>query len=410
MHVVIFEDSHWPALAPFSLSRPVFDLLSGATPLLQKQIRHSRPTRLTLWVRPEMEQFCLDEIVPHLNVETHVNRPLDDEPALLINGRSILAAQIERPTEQAVCRIDDDILTAFARYAGLSPADALSRSARWRTLEAFPGMATPGALARSAVDLIYLNEQSLIEDFGHLQLPGEPAPTGPFHQVNPRDIWLGAGARLSPGCVLDASRGPIMIAGGAEIGANAVVQGPCFIGPGSAIAPLANIRGGVSIGPMSKVGGEVSASIILGFSNKGHEGFLGHSYLGQWVNLGAGTTTSNLKNTYGDISLARARGESPTGRKFLGSLIGDHAKTSILTRLMGGTYIGFCSMVATSSHSPRFVPSFTFLTDKGPATYHRAKAIEVARRVMARRQRAWKASDQAMMDFIWQAAPRVEEG
>ena len=183
---------------------------------------------------------------------------------------------------------------------------------------------------------------------------------------------------LSPGCVLDASKGPIAIGERATIGANAVIQGPCWIGPGANLAPLSMIRPGASIGAMCKVGGEISASIFLGYSNKSHEGFLGHSYIGKWVNLGAGTTTSNLKNTYGPITLKRGSREMSTGRRLLGALLGDHSKTAILTRLMGGSYIGYCTMLAGSTAAPRFVPSFTFWTDKGAVAYEREKAVEVA--------------------------------
>src|SRR5437763_4018609 len=110
--------------------------------------------------------------------------------------------------------------------------------------------------------------------------------------------------------------------------------------------PLACIRPGTSIGQLSKVGGEVSMSIILGNSNKAHHGYLGDSYLGKWVNLGAGTTTSNLKNTYGEITVKRGGKEFPTGRRTLGALVGDHTKTSILTRLVTGSYIGFYTSLA----------------------------------------------------------------
>ena len=192
------------------------------------------------------------------------------------------------------------------------------------------------------------------------------------------------------------------------IGSNAVVQGPCYIGPGSAISPLALIRPGNTIGPMCKIGGEVSLSIFSGYANKAHEGFLGHSYIGRWVNLGAGTTTSNLKNTYGEITLRRGKTEIAAGRRFLGSLIGDHSKTAILTRLMGGSYIGFSSMLAGAGHSPRFVPSYTFLTDRGSHNYEMDKAIEVAQRIFSRRSRAWTDTDEQIMHYVAAAAPAVE--
>lgn len=215
-------------------------------------------------------------------------------------------------------------------------------------------------------------------------------------------------AVLEPGCVLDATNGPIVVADRAIIGANAVLKGPCWVGAGSVVAPLTQVRAGTSLGPMCKVGGEVSATIILGYSSKGHEGFLGDSYLGEWVNLGSGTTTSNLKNTYGEVTARRGPREVKTGRQFLGALIGDHAKTAILTRLMAGTYIGYGSSVATTGIAPRFVPSFTFLTDRGPEPYDMGRAAEVARRVFARRKRDFGPEDQRLMEAAAEEAIRVE--
>ena len=159
-----------------------------------------------------------------------------------------------------------------------------------------------------------------------------------------------------------------------------MIQGPCFVGWHSTVMPLALIRGGTSIGPQCKVGGEVSNAIILGSSNKSHEGFLGDSYLGEWVNLGAGTTTSNLKNTYGEVSIKIGTREIPSGHNFLGSLIGDHTKTAIHTRLMTGTYVGYCCMLAANGSSPRFVPSFSFCTERGIEPYRAEKAAEVMQR------------------------------
>jgi UDP-N-acetylglucosamine diphosphorylase/glucosamine-1-phosphate N-acetyltransferase len=208
--------------------------------------------------------------------------------------------------------------------------------------------------------------------------------------------------------VIDASKGAVVLGDGAIVGANAVLQGPCYIGSQSEVAPLAMIRPGTSIGPKCKVGGEVARAIILGNSNKGHEGFLGDSYLGEWVNLGAGTTTSNLKNTYGPIGIKLGREEVNSGRQFLGALIGDHTKTAIGTRFMSGSYAGCCSMIATSAHAPRFTPSFSFLTDKGTEAYRLDKVFEVARAVMARRGRTFDALDEAMVRYCKSAAERAE--
>jgi len=148
---------------------------------------------------------------------------------------------------------------------------------------------------------------------------------------------------------------------------------------------------------------------MLGHSNKSHDGFLGHSYIGKWVNFGAGTTTANLKSTYGLVSVQYAEREVPTGRQFFGSVVGDHVKTGIGTRLMPGSYIGFCSALLGSSIPPRFVPSFSFWTDKGLAPYDLDKAKQVMKAVYARRDLRWTDADERMVAQVLETAPKVEK-
>jgi UDP-N-acetylglucosamine diphosphorylase/glucosamine-1-phosphate N-acetyltransferase len=282
------------------------------------------------------------------------------------------------------------------------------------TIFDLPRMADQSRLVESLWDLIYWNEESLIEDATHLEsttrdgaAPSKPA--GPYHMVRDDDVWLvGKEAKLSPGCVLDATNGPVVIGEGASIGANAVIEGPVYIAPYAVIKPLSHIRPGTSIGTACRVGGEVCESVILDYSNKSHDGFMGHSYVGKWVNLGAGTTTSNLKNTYGEITIQRGGKEIATGRRFLGALVGDHTKTGVLTRLGAGTYVGFCSSLAGRGTAPRFVPSYSFWTEEGMQPYDMAKAVEVTQRVYARRDREFTQTDRRVMEYVARVAPEVE--
>lgn len=409
MHVLIFEGSLWSAFAPLSLSRPVFSLATGASSLLEKQLRHLQPDRLTLWVRPEMEAFCRRRIVPHLKIPTEINRPLDDEPALMFNGRAVHLASFEFPPHDAVVVDEGEtIRLAYASRPGLGPRDVFDRSPAWLGLLELPHTMPQARLVDSLWDLVHWNEESLVEDFAHMPPEGQEKPAGPWHLLNAPDVWLAKDVKLAPGCVLDASKGPVMIGAGATIGANAVIIGPCWIGPHAKIRPLTQIREGTSIGAGCTIGGEVSHAIFLGHSNKAHEGFVGHSYVGKWVNLGSGTTTSNLKNTYGEVRARIGGREVPTGRQFLGSVVGDHSKTAILSRLSAGTYVGFCSMLAGSGHVPRMVPSFTFLTDSGTRPYDMRKAIDVTKRVFARRDRQFDTTDEQLMRYVADTAPAVE--
>lgn len=340
---------------------------------------------------------------------TEINRPLNDEPALLINAATIGELSCTSLSDEAIALDSSGAITlAYVRRQGLGAQDVLGNIPRWIDLLGLPQTLPKPRTATSLVDLIYANEDALVEDFVRLPHPSATKPAGPYHYLNPERIWLGSGVNLSPGCVLDASKGPVMIGSGATIGANAVIVGPCSVGPGARIRPLTQVRESTSIGAGCTIGGEVSNAIFMSHSNKGHEGFVGHSYIGEWANLGSGTTTSNLKNTYGEIHARVGNREIPTGRQFLGSVIGDHSKTAILTRLTAGTYIGFCSMITVTGTAPRMVPSFTFLTDAGAEPYRMDKAMEVAKRVFARRDRQFDEIDRQLMRYVQITASEIE--
>lgn len=410
MHIVIFEGQHWKSFLPAALSRPIFSLSSGSSTLLQKQIRHLKPTRLTLWVRPELEAYCRDRIVPALKIPVGINTPLDDEPALISNGRALFMQDFEMPDEPAAS-VDQGILicSAYTTAPGLSSADVLNRTDRWLKLLELPQTMPQTRLIDSLWDLINWNEESLIEDAMHLEGMSNEKPAGAYHTIHDEDLWFGKEIVIQPGVVLNASKGPIVIGDQVTIGANSVLEGPCYIGAHTRLSPLCIIRAGTTIGTMCKIGGEVSNSIIHGFTNKSHYGFIGDSYIGKWVNIGAGTTTSNLKNTYGEIMMHIGSRKIPTGRRFLGSLIGDHAKIAINTDLMAGSYFGFSSHIVTDGYAPQFVPSYGLCSHDGIASFHISKAIEVAQRVFARRNRQWTDDDTQIMNYVSRIAPQVEQ-
>ena len=176
-------------------------------------------------------------------------------------------------------------------------------------------------------------------------------------------------AVIEPHVVLDATAGPIYVAHSARVRAFSRLNGPCYIGPHTIVAggEISNS----SVGPHCKVRGEISSSVFLGYSNKGHDGFLGHSYVGRWVNLGAGTTTSNLKNTYGPVALWTPGGMRDTGMQFLGTLFGDHVKTGIGTMLTTGTVLGAGANVYGAGMPPKVVAPFSWGEGGVPTTSHR---------------------------------------
>jgi UDP-N-acetylglucosamine diphosphorylase/glucosamine-1-phosphate N-acetyltransferase len=233
-------------------------------------------------------------------------------------------------------------------------------------------------------DLIGSLTEQLAEDIPHragsleLRAPLDATTLGKWK------VFIEEGAEIGPQVVLDASAGPILIRRGAIIAPFTHLIGPIAVGRDSQV--LGDRVASSSIGDYCKVRGELSNSIFLGHGNKGHAGFVGHSYLGRWVNLGAITTTSNLKNTYGPVQLWTPGGMKDTGLQFLGTLFGDHAKTGIGTMLSTGTVIGAGANVIGASMPPRVVPPFAWGDGEPYETYDVTRFLIVAERVMSRRE------------------------
>jgi UDP-N-acetylglucosamine diphosphorylase/glucosamine-1-phosphate N-acetyltransferase len=212
-------------------------------------------------------------------------------------------------------------------------------------------------------------------------------PAGIAH-FGDRGLHIAATARVYPTVVLDCEHGPVVIEEHAVVRPGAVICGPAYVGPHSTVLDCAVIRGNTAIGPHCKVAGEVSGTVFQGYANKAHDGFLGDSWVGEWVNLGAGTTNSNLLNTYSEI-ICRATPEGPnerTGETFLGAVVGDHVKTAICTRIMTGAILHTGSMFATTAPISGTVARFTWATDAGSRAYRFDKFLDVARAAMARRK------------------------
>ena len=226
-----------------------------------------------------------------------------------------------------------------------------------------------------------------------------------------KDVFIAAGAVVHPMVVIDASNGPVVIDEGAEIHPFTRIEGPCYIGK-KTILLGAKCREGNTIGPMCRVGGEVEESIIQGYSNKYHDGFLGHAYVGEWVNLGALTTNSDLKNDYSNVSVVMdGKTAIDTGSTKVGAMIGDHARTSIGTLFNTGAYVGAMSLiVATGRPLPKFIPSFAWFLDgavaEGPG---KDRLFEAAKVAMSRRKRAWTTEEEAMWEAIFELTEEERE-
>ena len=199
-----------------------------------------------------------------------------------------------------------------------------------------------------------------------------------------RQIFVHREVKISGEITVNAEKGPVFIGKGTKIEPYTYIEGPAFIGENCLIKAGTRIEGGVYLGNWTKVAGEIEHTIIHGYSNKQHHGFLGHSYIGEWVNLGAGTTNSDLKNNYSNIRIKIFDEEINTGLMFLGLLMGDHSKSAINTSFNTGTLAGPFSNIFTRDFPPKFIPPFSWVGEKMDV-YRVDKAVETARKVMKRR-------------------------
>ncbi|HXW97357.1 MAG TPA: putative sugar nucleotidyl transferase [Gemmatimonadales bacterium] len=268
-------------------------------------------------------------------------------------------------------------------HQGQSVAWIVEDRGRWAgPTDEGPAQAVEGLALRGTYDLVTALDRFLAADclaFG--SAPADPVPAGSVVIGDP-GLVLCRGALVEPGVVFDTRAGAVVLEAGVEVRHGARLEGPLYAGERSRVLG-GHARASV-FGPRSNLNGEISNSVFLGYANKSHDGFLGHSVLGHWVNLGAGTTTSNLKNTYGAVILQVAGERIATGRQFLGSLIGDHAKTSIGTLLSTGTVIGAGANVFGEMQPPKFIPPLSW-GSTGEEQVTEEGFIKVAERVMPRR-------------------------
>jgi len=303
--------------------------------------------------------------------------------AIIANSRCIVPLGWSAP--------DADVWTCDGTIAAVRSASAVGASVLGdgtRTLESIRGAGTrvvdiPGRWVNAVWELVTQLVTQLREDIEamgpHLTCA---LPAGAI-VIGGGRVCVEQGANVEPQVVFDVTNGPILVRRGASVRAFTRLVGPC------AVLEHASVLGdrvhGCSIGEHSIIRGEISETIVLGHANKGHDGFVGHSYLGRWVNLGAGTITSNLKNTYGSVQLWTPAGVRDTGASKVGSLIGDHAKTGIGTRLTTGSVIGAGSNLFGAEMPPKYVPPFSWVDGETISEFRLAKFLDIATRVMSRR-------------------------
>ncbi|MCS6862461.1 MAG: putative sugar nucleotidyl transferase, partial [Abditibacteriales bacterium] len=363
--ICLFEDEAVNNFYPLTYTRPVFELWCGMSSLREKIVR--------LFPGAEVHLLCreaLAEVLRRQVPNAFVNAPerLQGKSCLFVNGRLLAPQRAEELMVGAgwALTCGDEVVAAHLNAEGVRKvfAGGVPES---RDLVALMGdlcamVPTQQVLLRYPWDILSRNGDVISSDFAARGRGGQRLGKvyDGVHLVGHSDrLYVGEGAIVLPGCVLDTTAGPIYIDNDALVRPPSYVQGPCYIGEDCLIEG-AKVREGCSFGRTCKIGGEVSASVFQGFSNKQHEGYLGHVYLGEWVNLGALVTNSNLKNNYKPVKvqLSAAGAEIDTHTQFFGGIIGDHTKVGIGGLLNTGTVLGVGCNIFGGGMAPRYVASF----------------------------------------------------
>jgi len=377
--VVIFEDEAALTLEPLTLTRPVWELRCGLRTLGEKIQAEFDGVQFHYMPRPYIARNKDEKLAPE---ERQSNN------ALWINGSLIPGTGFAAVTElkEGSAWVAGNRVAAFR---GRCPSGW--EAGTHLPLDGFHITEAPSAayrLLRYPWEVIHLmngeneREARQLRQLGRIE--GEIHPGAVL--VKEGDIFVAPGCSIAPGAVIDASAGPVVLTEGVLIGANAVIEGPTYLGTKVQVKPLSHIRGSC-LGEESHVGGEISVSIIQGFTNKQHGGFLGHSFIGSWCNLGSGTETSNLKNNYTPVKVQVGTELVETGQLFVGLMMGDHSKSAIGTIFNTGTVVGVGCNLFGSGFPPRFIPSFHWGGADKLTPYPLQPALETARTVMTRRDR-----------------------
>ena len=404
---------------PLALSRPIWELRCGMTTLAEKIIAKVGTTDVACFVPDYMADSYAAKTAWPVNDES----ALAGDDVLAVNSQVKAAEFNVAPTGPSEVGLDEDgeliyIRVAAGDAAKVNACEVEKRPCRFAEFAAAAKSVLPTVTCsvprfRYVWELVLANPEQLAADFA---AAGRSGIEGAVEQPNAirgsdKDVYVASGAVVHPMVVMDAEHGPIYLDEDVEVHPFTRIEGPCYVGPGSILLG-AKCREGNSIGPVCRIGGEVEESIIQGYSNKYHDGFLGHAYVGEWVNLGASTTNSDLKNDYSNVSVS-LDGKVPidTGSTKVGSLIGDHTKTSIGTLFNTGSYIGAMALImATGRLLPKHIPSFAWfldgITTKG---FGKKKLYETARTAMPRRGCEWTGAEEKMWDAVFEMTAPVRD-
>jgi UDP-N-acetylglucosamine diphosphorylase/glucosamine-1-phosphate N-acetyltransferase len=395
--IYIFEDDDFERFYPLTVNRAVYQLRLGIDLLFEKWSAYFNDFDLRFCIRGHLTAVTEQRT----GVRCNVFKDIAETGAVFVNGRFIpdteLAERITSATKAELILCNGNLVAAIVfpdsdeardldrmQYWGYGHFKAIVKDNRKHDVEARE--------VRDIWDFIKLNPQQITIDFERITesvsagLISSDATVDKGCLIrNGNAVFVGPGAAIDGQVVIDARGGPVFIDSGAMVQSHTRIEGPCYVGRNCMLVGC-KIREGCSFGPVCKVGGELEETIFLGYSNKFHDGFIGHAYLGEWVNLGAMTTNSDLKNNYGSIRVDRGEGQVDTGMMKVGSFIGDHVKTGIGTMLNTGITVGFASnLFGAGLIANKCVPPFCWGATGNYAAYDLDKAIGTARAVTGRR-------------------------
>lgn len=407
MQICIFEDINYANFEPLVFSRPVYDLICGMTSLKEKVLRSYGDLKYSLHCRPYLADVVMKE-----NPAALINK-IEDDHCLFINGRIIAPQNLSEilpllPTEDKVFVNGETVIAAYLSGKNLDyKIKHLNDLFSVNDFDGLPVKILDLKCANYLWDIININGEQISKDFDYVIHKSNRSNfldkiDASVHLVNKEKIFIGNNVILKPGVVLDASNGPVFIDDNAFIYPNAFIEGPVYIGESSRIKSGATIYENVTISKVCKIGGEVEQAIFMPYSNKQHSGFIGHAYIGSWVNLGADTNCSDLKNNYSKIRVKLSSGEVNSGSQFLGLMIGDHSKSAINTMFNTGSVIGFSCNIFGAGFPDKYVPSFTWGGAESYIHYDLQKAIDTAKVVLSRRKIIFDKEEEKLFHKIFE--------
>ncbi|MFD1014522.1 GlmU family protein [Winogradskyella rapida] len=390
MNYILFDGPYRNNLLPFTYTRPVADLRVGILTIRQKWESYVEYTTTTI------TEDYLSEKYPMVEMEENIMINASFLPNLEV------AELVKNLKHNQALFKGEDVIAFFAKegeeHSDFSDFEAIEFEGEILKIE-------------HTWDIFAKNGAAILEDFNLITKDRESEPIpATVNTLNPEHIFIEKGATVNF-ATLNASTGPIYIGRNSEVMEGSIVRGPFALCHDATLKMASKIYGPTTVGPHSKVGGEVNNSVLFGYSNKGHDGFLGNSVLGEWCNLGADTNNSNLKNNYAEVRLwdYETEGFARTGLQFCGLMMGDHSKCGINTMFNTGTVVGVSANIFGSGFPRNFVPSFSWGGSKGFVTYKTAKAFEVAEVVMQRRQIELTTIDKAILEHVFEETQKYRK-